>query len=78
MLESLLHATRLTALYLGFAALETVAYRLSPLHPLATFPGPLVNKITSIRMAVAAASGKRHVYVADLHKKYGVFVRVGW
>jgi hypothetical protein len=74
---SLLHTSLLLALYNLFLVCETVLYRLSPFHPLASFPGPIINKLTSLRLATAAASGKRHVYVAELHKQYGVIVRVG-
>jgi hypothetical protein len=55
----------------------TVLYRVSPLHPLWSFPGPMINKITSLRMAQVVYSGKRHIVVSDLHKKYGPFVRTG-
>ncbi|KAJ6497914.1 cytochrome P450 [Mycena vulgaris] len=54
-----------------------VAYRLSPLHPLAEFPGPLINRITSFRLAYIVYTGKRHLEIAKLHDQYGVFVRTG-
>ncbi|KAI0319094.1 cytochrome P450 [Amylostereum chailletii] len=62
---------------LSALALVTVAYRLSPFHPLAKFPGPLINKITSLRIAYIVYTGHRHTYIADLHQKYGKFVRTG-
>ncbi|KAF8173014.1 cytochrome P450, partial [Mycena galopus ATCC 62051] len=54
-----------------------VAYRLSPFHPLAKFPGPLLPKATSLWFAYLVYTGKRHVKLAQLHDKYGVFVRTG-
>ena len=66
--------------YSGFiAALLTslTLYRVSPFHPLAKFPGPLINKITGIRMAMVARTRKRHVYLKSLHETYGPFVRIG-
>ncbi|KAJ7814739.1 cytochrome P450 [Mycena olivaceomarginata] len=55
----------------------TVAYRLSPFHPLAKIPGPLLPKATSLWFAYVVYTGKRHVKLAQLHDKYGVFVRTG-
>jgi hypothetical protein len=61
----------------GTVVISTVLYRLSPLHPLWGFPGPLINKITSLRLAQIVYSGKRHIIIPNLHKKYGTFVRTG-
>ena len=57
----------------------TVAYRLSPLHPLAKYPGPLLCKISKGWLAyVVAKGGKAHVYVHQLHKQYNLdVVRIG-
>ncbi|KAJ7102695.1 cytochrome P450 [Mycena epipterygia] len=52
-------------------------YRLSPLHPLARFPGPLLSRITKFRLAYMVYTGKRHLEIAKLHEQYGVFVRTG-
>ncbi|KAI0344596.1 high nitrogen upregulated cytochrome P450 monooxygenase 1 [Trametopsis cervina] len=48
----------------------TIAYRLSPLHPLAKYPGPLLCKISNGWIAFVASRGKAHIYVNELHKKY--------
>lgn len=56
---------------------SAVLYRLSPLHPLAKFPGPLINRITSLRLVQIVASGKRYEIINDLHKRYGAVVRTG-
>ncbi|KAH7926174.1 cytochrome P450 [Leucogyrophana mollusca] len=54
----------------------TVTYRLSPFHPLARFPGPLINKVTSLKLAHIVFSGRRHLIIQSLHQKYGKFVRI--
>ena len=52
-------------------------YRVSPWHPLAKYPGPLICKLTKFHMAYFALGGKQFLYYSDLHKKYGDVVRVG-
>ncbi|TFK56914.1 cytochrome P450 [Heliocybe sulcata] len=54
-----------------------VVYRASPFHPLAKFPGPFLNKITSLKIALTVASGRRYSIIEKLHKKYGPFLRTG-
>ncbi|KDR69574.1 hypothetical protein GALMADRAFT_145320 [Galerina marginata CBS 339.88] len=72
---------RLSALavvyHISTIVLTTVSYRLSPFHPLWSFPGPLINKATSFVIMYIVWSGKRHLYIDALHKKYGKFVRTG-
>ncbi|KNZ80506.1 Cytochrome P450 67, partial [Termitomyces sp. J132] len=55
----------------------TVAYRISPFHPLAKYPGPLVCKISKIWFAYVAWGGKQHLYYKQLHQCYGDVVRIG-
>ncbi|KAJ7982992.1 cytochrome P450 [Mycena polygramma] len=55
----------------------TIAYRLSPVHPLATYPGPIFWRVTSMVLAGVSSGGHRHLILHDLHKKYGDFVRIG-
>ncbi|KAJ6500242.1 high nitrogen upregulated cytochrome P450 monooxygenase 2 [Mycena vulgaris] len=52
-------------------------YRLSPFHPLAPYPGPILHKLSNFQMVRVALTGKRHLYITELHKKYGSHVRVG-
>lgn len=52
-------------------------YRLSPFHPLAKFPGPVINKITGFRMVMVTRTRRRHIHLKALHDKYGPFVRIG-
>ncbi|PSR70860.1 hypothetical protein PHLCEN_2v13301 [Hermanssonia centrifuga] len=54
-----------------------LAYRVSPFHPLAQYPGPLICKVSAFWMAWVAKTGKRHVYMQRLHDQYGDVVRTG-
>ncbi|KAL5478616.1 hypothetical protein ACEPAI_2801 [Sanghuangporus weigelae] len=54
-----------------------VLYRISPLHPLAKYPGPLLLKASKLVGMCFALGGKQHVYFKSLHDKYGPFVRIG-
>jgi len=54
-----------------------IAYRLSPLHPLYRYPGPLVCKISKLWIMWLAHKGKLHVYYKNLHDTYGPIVRIG-
>ncbi|KAF8153962.1 cytochrome P450 [Crassisporium funariophilum] len=56
---------------------SVVAYRLSPYHPLAQYPGPLILKITKLYSVWIAYTGKTHIYQKSLHDKYGPTVRFG-
>ncbi|KAH6915696.1 cytochrome P450 [Coprinopsis sp. MPI-PUGE-AT-0042] len=54
-----------------------IAYRLSPLHPLWGYPGPILAKATKLWMVYWTATGKRHLAIARLHETYGDWVRTG-
>ena len=54
-----------------------VAYRISPFHPLAQYPGPLLCKISKFWMVSVVTTGKQHLYIQSLHNQYGDVVRVG-
>ena len=88
----LLYATLIQHITL-FSALETVAcrglvllsgtlfwtllYRMSPFHPLARFPGPVLYRLSEFTMAYTISRGKRHLVVRDLHAQYGSIIRIG-
>ncbi|KAL1949854.1 hypothetical protein VTO73DRAFT_8735 [Trametes versicolor] len=57
--------------------LTTVAYRVSPFHPLAKFPGPVLCKVTGLYLAYISFTGKRHSFLDRQHARYGRFVRAG-
>ncbi|KAG6849321.1 hypothetical protein H0H93_009462 [Arthromyces matolae] len=54
-----------------------VIYRLSPLHPLARHPGPLLCRVSKFYMAFLSLGGKQHIYYTRLHERYGDVVRIG-
>jgi hypothetical protein len=52
-------------------------YRLSPLHPLSKYPGPMLHKLTSLRTSWVTYQGTAHIHFNSLHEYYGDVVRVG-
>ncbi|TEB30428.1 high nitrogen upregulated cytochrome P450 monooxygenase 2 [Coprinellus micaceus] len=62
-----------------FAALfsSMMLYRISPLHPLAGYPGPLLWRVTKFSAAYYGAFGKYHIKLKQLHDRYGPIVRIG-
>lgn len=71
------------AYLVGFATFYTglltsiAIYRISPWHPLARYPGPILAKISKLWTAYNVWTGNQHRVVADLHRRYGDFVRTG-
>ncbi|KAF8184050.1 cytochrome P450 [Mycena galopus ATCC 62051] len=63
--------------FLGSLSLSIVAYRLSPFHPLAQYPGPAIGKATKLWGFWKAFQGYKHLYHKKLHDKYGPYVRIG-
>ncbi|EIW57872.1 cytochrome P450 [Trametes versicolor FP-101664 SS1] len=77
-LASPLLATLAVCLAYGLTVwLITVAYRLSPWHPLAAYPGPYIAKITGLWLSYISFTGKRYQILDDLHTQHGPFLRVG-
>ena len=60
-----------------FLTSSIVLYRISPIHPLHRYPGPLRAKITKWWYIWKVRGGKQHIYVEALHRKYGDIVRIG-
>ena len=52
-------------------------YRLSPWHPLASYPGPVLARVTSLWLTYSSLWGERHRIIDNLHNRYGEFVRIG-
>lgn len=67
----------LHSIYLVSLAGTTVAYRLSPWHPLASFPGPWAAKASSLWLLYMSLGGQRYLLIDALHARYGPFVRIG-
>ncbi|KAI0750011.1 cytochrome P450 [Daedaleopsis nitida] len=55
----------------------TILYRLSPWHPLARYPGPLLAKTTSLWLSYISFTGKRYLILDRLHAQYGPYLRIG-
>ncbi|EJD05634.1 high nitrogen upregulated cytochrome P450 monooxygenase 2 [Fomitiporia mediterranea MF3/22] len=52
-------------------------YRLSPWHPLAKYPGPILAKLSKFWIIYIILKGDQLRVVTELHKKYGPYVRLG-
>lgn len=65
------------ALFLLSLVISVSLYRLSPFHPLARYPGPVLFKLTRLAALWVCVGGKQHLYYHELHKKYGPYVRTG-
>ncbi|KAH9937927.1 high nitrogen upregulated cytochrome P450 monooxygenase 2 [Epithele typhae] len=72
------HALKVSfVVYLATLVLAILVYRVSPLHPLARYPGPLGCKLTKFWMGVISTRGYQHMYIKSLHDQYGSVVRIG-
>ena len=58
-------------------ATSVILYRISPFHPLARYPGPLLAKITRWYWALIAVRGRQHIEFKRMHNIYGDVVRIG-
>ncbi|KAJ7034119.1 cytochrome P450 [Mycena alexandri] len=65
-------------LYCSALILSVLTYRISPLHPLAKYPGPVACKTSKLWLTWIASRGKLHLYVKGLHDEYGSIVRIVW
>ena len=75
--------SKVLAISLSYAVFYTalassiILYRISPLHPLAGYPGPFLFKLSKFVGMYHASRGKQHTLFKALHDKYGPIVRVG-
>ncbi|KAI0772249.1 cytochrome P450 [Irpex lacteus] len=65
------------SLFLLALSISVVFYRLSPFHPLARYPGPLMCKVTKWWMLWETRGGRQHLWYQRLHRRYGDAVRTG-
>ena len=65
------------ATYLTTLVLSVLVYRVSPIHPLARYPGPIGCKISKFWLGIRSLSGFQHQYIRSMHERYGDFVRIG-
>ncbi|CCM00869.1 uncharacterized protein FIBRA_02915 [Fibroporia radiculosa] len=63
--------------YYSVLLLSIGTYRLSPIHPLWKYPGPVVCRLSKFWLCYLQSRGKLHIYFKQLHDKYGPVVRVG-
>ena len=63
--------------YTGALIFFILSYRLSPFHPLANYPGPVIAKTSKWWAAYISATGDSHRYYKYLHDIYGDVVRIG-
>ncbi|TFK89225.1 high nitrogen upregulated cytochrome P450 monooxygenase 2 [Polyporus arcularius HHB13444] len=68
---------RALPIHLITLSISVILYRLSPLHPLAGYPGPLSRKVSMLVPAYLSLSGRKCQYSQALHKQYGDVVRTG-
>nr|BED42936.1 cytochrome P450 monooxygenase [Trametes versicolor] len=64
-------------LYICALVSSTLAYRASPYHPLARYPGPFVYRLTKFYIARVGFGGHQYLHVKSLHDRYGDIVRIG-
>lgn len=67
----------LLSAHLSSLAAVTIAYRLSPWHPLAQYPGPALWRVSSLYLSCISLTGRRHHILDRLHEQYGPFLRIG-
>ncbi|DAA73871.1 TPA_exp: putative Cytochrome P450 benzoate 4-monooxygenase [Trichophyton benhamiae CBS 112371] len=72
---SLLLAGQLFLLAVGVLTVGYCVYN-KFLHPLRSFPGPFLASITPLVQLYHGLNGDRHLWLAELHEKYGTHVRV--
>jgi hypothetical protein len=79
LLSSLAHLPILSTVFIYFITLITsvILYRLSPLHPLAKYPGPLLARVTRFYQVFYTSKGKQHLHHQRLFAQYGDYVRTG-
>ena len=65
------------ATYYGVLSTSILIYRLSPWHPLARYPGPLLARTTKWWLVAKSIFGKQHLTIHALHERYGDIVRIG-
>ncbi|THH07840.1 hypothetical protein EW146_g9188 [Bondarzewia mesenterica] len=65
------------AVFWFFLLFSLAFYRLSPFHPLAKYPGPVLFKLTRFAAWYLVRTGSQHRYYQALHNRYGLYIRTG-
>ncbi|RDX44047.1 cytochrome P450 [Lentinus brumalis] len=71
------HALLYILAYPTSTATSVVAYRISPFHPLAGYPGPVLARVSKFWAVWNTWRGRQHHVITELHRRYGTFVRIG-
>ena len=75
---SFLAAFKLSCLvYLSALLISVIAYRLSPFHPLAKYPGPLLWRVSMFSSGLYSTTGNKSRYIKKLHDIHGDIIRIG-
>ncbi len=61
--------------YGGAVISFTLMYRLSPFHPLAKYPGPVMAKASKLWAACLSGTADMHRHHKSLHERHGDVVR---
>lgn len=64
-------------IYLLLLVSSITIYRLSPFHPLARYPGPVLARISRLWALWRVVNGKQHIDSHELFLRYGDVVRTG-
>ncbi|KAJ7074047.1 high nitrogen upregulated cytochrome P450 monooxygenase 2 [Mycena amicta] len=65
------------AYFIGSLVSSIIVYRLSPWHPLAHIPGPMMAKVSKLWAVKLTVSGNKTRVLKELHDQHGDFVRTG-
>jgi hypothetical protein len=75
--SSILYFLKTTAIYLLTVGASITAYRLSPFHPLAKYPGPVLARVSRLWATQGVIRGYQHLESHELFTRYGDVVRTG-
>ncbi|KAK1215600.1 hypothetical protein PQX77_021789 [Marasmius sp. AFHP31] len=64
-------------IFFGTMATFITLYRLSPFHPLAKIPGPVMYKITKFYRMYVTWTGQQRITLNALHDQYGPIIHTG-
>jgi hypothetical protein len=68
---------RAVPVYWASLAVSVATYRLSPFHPLASYPGPLLARVSRLWALRVVLGGKQHLVSHQIFERYGDVVRTG-